>query len=144
MDYPFRWLSNPDLEQHQLLCEKLVTEAINSEDRLQGQTGSWLNQKPEVTLLLIGTIESLRNKLSLSTSLSFSEVAAPLPAIQTPDRCYKGIEVTVILSELTYIKWSCLEIQISAKPRLFTDILETSSSITSSGLEIHPDEFHPL
>lgn len=65
--------SRIDLEQHQLLCEKLVTEAINSEDRLQG------------------TIESLRNKLSLSTSLSFSEVAAPLPAIQTPDRCYKVI-----------------------------------------------------
>lgn len=38
-----------------------------------------------------GTIESLRNKLSLSTSLSFTEVAAPMPAIQTPDRCYKGL-----------------------------------------------------
>ena len=41
--------------------------------------------------MFLGTIESLRNKLSLSTSLSFTEVAAPVAAIQTPDRCYKGI-----------------------------------------------------
>ena len=62
-----------DLEQHQLLCEKLVTEALREEDRLQG------------------TIESLKNKLSHTTSLTFSEVIAPTPAIQTPDRCYKGM-----------------------------------------------------
>ena len=80
--------SRIDLEQHQLLCEKLVTEAINSEDRLQGQTFS--NYYYNLSQKISGTIESLRNKLSLSTSLSFSEVAAPLPAIQTPDRCYKG------------------------------------------------------
>ena len=54
------------------MCEKLVTEALREEDRLQG------------------TIESLKNKLSHTTSLTFSEVIAPAPAIQTPDRCYKG------------------------------------------------------
>ena len=55
------------------MCEKLVTEALREEDRLQG------------------TIESLKNKLSHTTSLTFSEVIAPAPAIQTPDRCYKGL-----------------------------------------------------
>jgi hypothetical protein len=70
----FHQLNNSkfDLEQHQLLCEKLVTEALRAEDRLQG------------------TIDSLKNKLSHTTSLTFSEVCSPIPAIQTPDRCYKG------------------------------------------------------
>ncbi|CAG5083018.1 Oidioi.mRNA.OKI2018_I69.PAR.g10258.t1.cds [Oikopleura dioica] len=63
-----------DLQHHQLLCEKLVTEALNEEDRLKG------------------TIDSLKNKLSHSASLSFTEVYShPAQSIKTPDRLYKVI-----------------------------------------------------
>jgi len=58
-----------DLQHHQLLCEKLVTEALNEEDRLKGSEN--------ITIFLfknLGTIDSLKNKLSHSASLSFTEV----------------------------------------------------------------------